>query len=272
MRGDDGWYAFEPTPWNRGALELYYWTLDPRDHERVSDHPWIAFLDGGNPEFPVQRLEWALATVRERIARVRADTSTRDTRLSEDPNGLNPAEMVLAAGAAHARRTADPPHRRAVAHPSALFSTPELGRAGIPEQVASLVTGFAPGEDGADTVEVTLVNLDPVRAAHPGAAGRRLRREPHPLRHRRRHADRGGRPRDRRAPAPPAPARTSRWRSSATSSSRRLPSPRLHRPPLCHAPRGAPTVHTSHELTCACVTLGDHWSVWIYGNFIQTMS
>ena len=162
MRGDDGWYAFEPTPWNRGALELYYWTLDPRDHERVSDHPWIAFLDGGNPEFPVQRLEWALATVRERIARVRADTSTRDTRLSEDPNGLNPAEMVwplvqLMLGGLPTRHIGVPWHTRV------RYFDAELGRAGIPEQVASLVTGFAPGEDGADTVEVTLVNLDPVR-------------------------------------------------------------------------------------------------------------
>ncbi len=162
MRGDDGWYAFEPTPWNRGALELYYWTLDPRDHERVSDHPWIAFLDGGNPEFPVRRLEWALATVRERIARVRADTSTRDTRLSEDPNGLNPAEMVwplvqLMLGGLPTRHIGVPWHTRV------RYFDAELGRAGIPEQVASLVTGFAPGEDGADLVEVTLVNLDPVR-------------------------------------------------------------------------------------------------------------
>ena len=162
MRGDDGWYAFEPTPWNRGALELYYWTLDPRDRERVSDHPWIAFLDGRNPEFPAQRLEWALATVRERIARVRADTSTRDTRLSEDPNGLNPAEMVwplvqLMLGGLPTRHIGVPWHTRV------RYFDPERGRSGIPEQVASLVTGFAPGEDGADSVELTLVNLDPVR-------------------------------------------------------------------------------------------------------------
>ena len=162
MRGDDGWYAFEPTPWNRGALELYYWSLDPRDHERVRDHPWIAFLDGRNPEFPVQRLEWALATVRERVARVRADRSTPDTRLSEDPNGLNPAEMVwplvqVMLGGLPTRHIGVPWHTRV------RYFDPERGRAGIPEQVASLVTRIAAGEDGADAVDLTLVNLDPVR-------------------------------------------------------------------------------------------------------------
>ena len=48
-------------------------------------------------------------------------------------------------------------------HTRVRYFDPERGRAGIPEQVASLVTRIAPGEDGADAVDLTLVDLDPVR-------------------------------------------------------------------------------------------------------------
>ena len=57
MFGDEGWYDYTPHPFNDGALEVYYWSMDAADRTRVSDDPWIAFLGGGHPKFPVEALQ-----------------------------------------------------------------------------------------------------------------------------------------------------------------------------------------------------------------------
>ena len=154
MYGDDGWYAYGPEPFDRGALEAYFWSMDRQDHALVAQDPWVAFLDGNNPSYPVERLQGGLAEVRRRMELMRNDTSTPDTRLSEDPNGINPAEEVwglvqLMLGGLPTRHAGVPWHCRV------RYFDPESRRAGIPEQVASLVDSMT-----ADEVGVTLVNLD----------------------------------------------------------------------------------------------------------------
>ena len=39
MYGDDGWYAYAPTPWSEGALECYFWTCDATDRSRLPKRP-----------------------------------------------------------------------------------------------------------------------------------------------------------------------------------------------------------------------------------------
>ena len=52
---------------------------------------WIAFLDGEDPDYPEQALQHGLATLRANVEAVRRDTTTPDTRLSDEPHGTNPA-------------------------------------------------------------------------------------------------------------------------------------------------------------------------------------
>jgi len=44
MRGDEGWYGWRETPWNVGALEVWYWSQKPQGLDRVGTSPWLTFL------------------------------------------------------------------------------------------------------------------------------------------------------------------------------------------------------------------------------------
>ena len=41
-----GWYGWRDRPWSVGALEVWYFSQKPDDLARVSDEPWIAYLEG----------------------------------------------------------------------------------------------------------------------------------------------------------------------------------------------------------------------------------
>ena len=157
MFGDQGWYNFRPEPFAPGALELYYWSMDPADLARVPQNDWLDFLNGRQPDYPVQSLQHDLAQVRHRMTQVRQDTATPDTRLSDDMNHLNPAltgtltQLML--GGLPTGRVGFPLHCRL------RYFDPQQRRAGIPEDVAALVESMT-----ADEVTVTLVNLNPVKA------------------------------------------------------------------------------------------------------------
>jgi hypothetical protein len=89
--GDDGWYNYQPKPFNSGAQEVYYWSMDRDDLRLIVENPWIDYLEGKNPSYPVEALRKDLASVRRRTMRTRQDATTPDTRLSDDMNHLNPA-------------------------------------------------------------------------------------------------------------------------------------------------------------------------------------
>src|SRR5207247_1833166 len=40
MYGADGWYGWRSSPWNVGALEVWYWSQQPRDLARVGSSSW----------------------------------------------------------------------------------------------------------------------------------------------------------------------------------------------------------------------------------------
>src|SRR6516164_5425999 len=52
MYGDQGWYDYRPDRYDRGVLELYYWSMKEADRRRVADFDWLAFLEGRNPSYP----------------------------------------------------------------------------------------------------------------------------------------------------------------------------------------------------------------------------
>ncbi|MBK8500868.1 MAG: hypothetical protein IPL46_00950 [Saprospiraceae bacterium] len=152
MYGDDGWYAFEPTPWSDGALECYFFSCDSRDRARLPKDEWIEFLEGNNPDYPEQALRSDFERIRVKIAAMREDKTTPDTRLADDPMEFNPASVtalrqLMTAGL-------DPGRGGALLHCRLRYFDPSERQAGIPPDVGALIDEMTDGQ-----VAVTLVNL-----------------------------------------------------------------------------------------------------------------
>jgi hypothetical protein len=153
MYGDQGWYHFLPGKYADNHMEIYFLSMRPEDRRRVPANGWLQFLEGENPNYPRQALHRDLARLRERVAGMRGDTTTPDTRLSDDPMRFNPASIdslvhLMLGGIFNARV------------PSMLqcrvrYFDPETKRAGIPEDVAALVEKLS-----SDEVTLTLVNTN----------------------------------------------------------------------------------------------------------------
>lgn len=156
MYGDQGWYSFRPRPFAPGALEAYYWSMDPEALDLLPELPrWAAYLQGQDATYPVEALQSDLAELRSRVEAFQNDPSTPDTRLSDDPNEWNPAitetltQLML--GGLPTGRVGYPLHCRL------RYFDPARRRPGIPDDVAALVEGMTD-----DSVTVTLVNTSPV--------------------------------------------------------------------------------------------------------------
>jgi hypothetical protein len=157
MFGDDGWYFYNPTPYQHGALEIYYLSMKADDRKRIVASPWLDYLEGKNPGYAERALRNDLERIRQRVQGIHRDTTTPDTRLADDPLKFNPASVdsmiELALGGL-------PPKN----HGTLLFCQlryfdPARRRAGLPEDVAALIDKLS-----AEEVAVTLVNTSPVAA------------------------------------------------------------------------------------------------------------
>jgi hypothetical protein len=162
MHGDDGWYGWRNTPWNVGALEVWYWSQKPQDLERVGREgpstslgagPWVAFLQGQNPGYPEQALERDLKTVQQRLNAFRRDTTPPERRLADNMLDYNPAAteamVQLMWGALL------PGREGGLLNARLRYFDPDRKRAGVPEDVAALVSELS------DTrAVVTLINLN----------------------------------------------------------------------------------------------------------------
>lgn len=153
MYGDNGWYGWTQRPYDENALELYMLSLNAGDAARAGDDAWLEFLRGNRPVYPEVSLRQDLGRVRQRVAGLRADTTTPDTRLADDPMKFNPASvkslLELAMGAVH-------PGVGGNTLVAALrYFDAAARRPGLPPDVAALVTRIT-----SDEVDVTLVNLD----------------------------------------------------------------------------------------------------------------
>lgn len=167
MYGDDGWYGWRDGLNQDNALDIWWCSLSDADRARAPDHPWLAFLEGRNPEWPQSCLRADLDEVSARVSAIAADRSAAHDRLADAVLNLNPARvthlMHQTMGAIH------------IARPSWAPSSPNVGgaplyamirhfdpdklRAGLPDDVAALVTSLS-----ARRVGLTLVNLNPAAA------------------------------------------------------------------------------------------------------------
>jgi hypothetical protein len=157
MYGDNGWYGWTPRPYDENALELYMLTLNASDAARAGHDEWLEFLRGDRPVYPEVALRLDLSRVRQRVAGLRADRSTPDTRLADDPMRFNPASvkslLEQAMGAVH-------PGVGGNTLTAALrYFDADARRPGLPPDVAALVTKITPEE-----VAVTLVNTNQLEA------------------------------------------------------------------------------------------------------------
>lgn len=156
MHGEHGWYGWRRQRWDVGALEVWYWSMRPDDRARVGASAWLAYLEGRDPAYPESALTEDLELLARRTATMRADRLPPDKRLADNMLDANPATtdalVRLMLGALV------PGREGSLLHARVRYFDPDRRRAGVPEDVAALVSRLT-----ADSTEVTLVNLSPAR-------------------------------------------------------------------------------------------------------------
>jgi hypothetical protein len=154
--GPPQWYHYTGNLFTDRLAEIYFWSMDRRDLERVPKQGFVGFLEGQNPGYPEKALQADLERVRRAVHSIETDQTTPDTRLADYLMGLNPAATTaltnLTMGAYLAGNIWS-------LHARFRYFDPAEKRAGLPEDVAALVEKL---EAGAATLK--LVN---VSAAQP---------------------------------------------------------------------------------------------------------
>lgn len=155
--GKPEWYNYTENLLTDRLAEIYLWSMNRKDIERVPIRGWIAFLEGKDPDYPVKALQADLARVRRRMQMIRVDPTTPDTRLADYLLDLNPAatdaltNLTLGGYFANGRIW--------TLHSRFRYFDPVERRAGLPKDVGALVEKLE-----ADSATVTLVNTNPVDA------------------------------------------------------------------------------------------------------------
>src|SRR5262245_26950821 len=157
MYGDQGWYDFTPQKYTQGAMEIYYCSMRSDDRSRAPASGWFDYLDGKNPNHAESALRGDLERIRQRVASMRNDTTTPDTRLADDPLKFNPASVdsliELAMGGL------PPKNRGKLLFARLRYFDADRRRAGLPEDVAALIEKMT-----ADELTLNLVNTNPLDA------------------------------------------------------------------------------------------------------------
>ena len=166
--GARGWYGYvERTLGASGNVnfgsvpeltDIYTWTLKRSDLSPITDVHWIRYLNGEDDGFPMAAIASNMDTIRGQVAKVRADSTTADTRGSSDMPVVTSVSSLLRLmlGAN------DPGSGGNVLHSQVRYFDPDDRRPGLPRGVGALVEQIRP-----DGITLVLVNTNPV-------SGRRL--------------------------------------------------------------------------------------------------
>ena len=123
------------------------------DLPRIADEPWIEYLQGKDPDFPMQSIAADRRAIRETIDRVRKDTKTEDTRSSGEMQ-----DPVKITSLIHQMLGAPYPGGGGnVLHAQVRYFDPKRQRPGLPPDVAALVDHI-----DTDGISLTLVNSNVV--------------------------------------------------------------------------------------------------------------
>lgn len=174
--GAPSWYHYTNRLYTDRLMEIYMWSMDRKDMDRIpvatsfespqgrdgysepdrTSH-WLGYLEGKFPDFPEKALQADLNRIRRKMDMIRTDPTTADTRLADYLLDLNPATTNgltnLALGGYFSRG------RIWVLHSRLRYFDPVKRRAGLPEDVAALVSKLS-----ADGTTLTLVNTNAVEA------------------------------------------------------------------------------------------------------------
>ncbi len=156
--GEPEFYHFTENRFLGRLTEIYLWSMDRGDLAEIpQEQGWIAFLEGQDPDYPVRALQQDFEHVRQRVELMRDDPTSPDTRLADWLLGVVPPATetltrltmggYLSAGKLWAL------------HSRLRYFDPVTRRAGLPPDVAALVENLT-----ADSVTVSLINVDPVAA------------------------------------------------------------------------------------------------------------
>ena len=153
--GDDGWYGYRRGLHFDVQRDVYLWSLEPADKERIRDDPWIAFLDGRDADYPLRALQQEFARVQSRVKGLREDRSTPDTRGSDYSQRYNPAATTALVNLTLGGN--DPGRAGNILHSQVRYFDSARRRAGLPGDVAALVSRITP-----EGITLTLVNTNQV--------------------------------------------------------------------------------------------------------------
>lgn len=152
MYGKDGWFGWQDRPWSVGAMEIWYWSMQPADQARIGQNDWLSFLHGARTDYPATALQRDLDRVARKLRAVREDRTPPEKRLADNMLDRNPAVtdalVQLMLGGL-------PPGRDGgLLNARLRYFDPARRRAGVPEDVAALVSEMS------DTrTVVSLVNV-----------------------------------------------------------------------------------------------------------------
>jgi hypothetical protein len=157
FQGKPEWYQYTTNLFTDRLTEIYLWSMDRKDLERIPREGWIGFLEGVDPEYPVRVLQADFEQIRRRNEQMRNDPTTPQSRLADWLLDFNPARtdtlVNLMLGGYFASG------RIWTLHSRFRYFDPDARRAGLPADVAALVEKL-----GADSAVLTLVNINPVEA------------------------------------------------------------------------------------------------------------
>lgn len=172
---DRGWYDYRPMD---PAHLIYLWCIsqDPADYRRIKDltqgsaldrlsyrkgkgdwehaGPWLAYLEGRNPGYPLQILKATYGETLARLERIRNDHSRPEDRNVHHFQQRNP--LVLEGLVQLMLGAPNHVYHGGLLHCRLFYFDPAGRRPGIPPDVAALVDNVTP-----DGVCVQLVNLGP---------------------------------------------------------------------------------------------------------------
>ncbi len=155
--GDEGWYGYSRNQHFDVQRDIYLWSMNRADSERIKDDPWISYLDGRNPGYPLKALQGDLARLRAKVKGLREDQSTPDSRGSDYSQRFNPVATNTLVNLTVGGNS--PGSAGNVLHSRLRYFDPVERRAGLPADVAALVSKIT--EQG---VVITLVNTSQVEA------------------------------------------------------------------------------------------------------------
>jgi len=177
--GRHGWFDYGPVPLEL-PLWVWWWSRRPDDLDRVRraiaglpdmsdpvkafrdkaeaghEAPWLAYLDGDLPEYPVRALSMALGQVARRVALMAGADTDPDAVHLHFGQRVNP--IVTEVLGQLVSGTPQVLYNGGLPFAAVVYEDPDGGRPGLPPDVAALVSRL---DD--DDIDVALVNTSTTR-------------------------------------------------------------------------------------------------------------